>query len=301
MRKAQTDFIQNTVNRDIKENSKRFWSYIKSKRQEPAGISSLLNKDGFLHSDSHIKAEILNHQFQSVYTKEDTTTLPDKGNSTIKSMNDIYITENGVIKLLKDLNPHKASGPDQIPTRLLKLCASELAPAVVRVFQTSLDSGTVPSDWKEALVTPLFKKREGNVASNYRPVSLTSVVSKILEHIVHSSIMRHLDHYNILTDCQHGFRSRRSCESQLTSTIQGIAEILKSGKDQIDVILLDFAKAFDKVPHKRLLHKLCHYGVRGKTLQWITSCLSSRTQQVLVEGCESEKLGVLFGVPQAQC
>jgi hypothetical protein len=151
MRKAQTDFIQNTVNRDIKENSKRFWSYIKSKRQEPAGISSLLNKDGFLHSDSHIKAEILNHQFQSVYTKEDTTTLPDKGNSTIKSMNDIYITENGVIKLLKDLNPHKASGPDQIPTRLLKLCASELAPAIVRISQTSLDSGTVPSDWKEAI------------------------------------------------------------------------------------------------------------------------------------------------------
>ena len=214
----------------------------------------LLNKDGFLHSDSQIKAEIFNHQFQSVYTKEDTTTLPDKDNSTTKSMNDIYITENGVIKLLKDLNPHKASGPDQIPTRLLKLCASELAPAIVRVFQTSLDSGTVPSDWKEALITPLFKKGERNVASNYRPVSLTSVVSKIL--IVHSSIMRHLDHHNILTDCQHGFRSRRSCESQLISNIQGIAEKLKSVKDQIDVIYLDFAKAFDKVPHKRLLHKL---------------------------------------------
>ena len=72
-------------------------------------------------------------------------------------MNDIYITENGVIKLLKDLNPHKASGPDQIPTRLLKLCASELSHAIVRIFQTSLDSGTVPSDWKEALITPLFK------------------------------------------------------------------------------------------------------------------------------------------------
>jgi hypothetical protein len=130
----------------------------------------------------------------------------------------------------------------------MKLCASELAPAIVRVFQTSLISGTVPSDWKEAFITPLFKKGERNVASNYRPVSLTSVVSKIL--------MRHLDHHNILTDCQHGFRSRRSCESQLISTIQGIAEKLKSVKDQIDVIYLDFAKAFDKVPHKRLLHKL---------------------------------------------
>lgn len=89
---------------------------------------------------------MFNHQFQSVYTKEDTTTLQVKGNSTIKSMNDIYITENGVIKLFKDLNPHKASGPDQIPTRLLKLCASDLAPAIARVFQASLNSGTVPSD-----------------------------------------------------------------------------------------------------------------------------------------------------------
>ena len=186
------------------------------------------NKDGFLHSDSQIKEEILNHHFQSVYTKEDTTTLPDKGNSTIKSMNDICITENGVIKHLKDLNPHKASGPDQILTRLLKLCASGLAPASVSVFQTSLDSGTIPSDWKEALITPLFKKGERNVASKYRPVSLTSVVSKILEHIIHSSIMRHINHHNILTDCQHGFRSRRSCESQLISTTQGIAEKLKS-------------------------------------------------------------------------
>ena len=113
--------------------------------------------------------------------------------------------------------------------------------------------------------------------------------------------MRHLDHHNILTDCQHGFRSRRSCESQLISTIQGIAEKLKSGKYQIDVIPVDFAYAFDKVPHQRLLHKLCHYGVRGKTLQWIISFLSSRTQQVLVEGRESAKLDVLFGVPQAPC
>ena len=169
----------------------------------------------------------------------------------MKSMNDIWITENGVIKLLKDRNPHKPSGPDQIPTRLLKLCASELAPAI---YQTSLDSGTVPSDWKEALITPLFKKGERNVASNYRPVSLTSVVSKILEHIVHSSIMRHLDHHNILTDCQHSFLSRRSCESQLISTIQGIAQKLISGKDKIDVILLDFAKAFDKFQHNRFLH-----------------------------------------------
>ena len=115
------------------------------------------------------------------------------------------------------------------------------------------------------------------------------------------SIMNTTISISILTDCQHGFRSRRSCDSQLISTIQRIAEKLKKsvnnrklGKDQIDVILrvLEFAKAFDKVPHKRLLHK---------PYEWITSFLSSKTQQVLVEGCESAKLDVLSGVAQAQC
>jgi len=110
--------------------------------------------------------------------------------------------------------------------------------------------------------------------------------------------MKHLTCYNILTPNQHGFRSKRSCETQLISTIQGIAKNLKSGKDQVDVILLDFAKAFDKVPFQRLRHKLHFYGIRHNTLQWISSFLNSRTNQVLVEGSISEKLEVLSGVPQ---
>ena len=101
-----------------------------------------------------------------------------------------------------------------------------------------------------------------------------------------------------MSNSQHGFRSRRSCETQLITTIQGIAKQLRSSKDQVDVILLDFAKTFDKVPHERLLYKLHYYGVRGDTLKWIQSFLSSRSQQVLVEGSKSSKLDVLSGVPQ---
>lgn len=225
--------------------------------------------------------------------------MPDKGQSPFKGMNDITISENGVLKLLKNLNPYKASGPDQISTRFLRMCASEITPALTLLYQSSLNAGTVPSDWKEALVTPLFKKGDRTAAANYRPVSLTSsVVSKILEHIIHSTIMKHLDNLKILTDCQHGFRSKRSCESQLISTIQGISEKLKTGRDQVDIILLDFAKAFDKVPHRRLVYKLDYYGVRGMTLKWISSFLSSHSQQVMVEGCTSGKLDVLSGVPQ---
>jgi hypothetical protein len=109
--------------------------------------------------------------------------------------------------------------------------------------------------------------------------------------------MSHFDRYNILTDKQHGFRSRRSCETQLVTTIQKIAQNLTS-KGHVDVILLDFAKAFDKVPHRRLLHKLKFYGVDGTTLVWISSFLSNRKQLVLLDGVKSSEKEVLSGVPQ---
>ena len=135
-------------------------------------------------------------------------------------------------------------------------------------------------------MTPLYKKGPRNIAANYRPASLTSVVSKMLEHMIFSSSMKHLNSYKTLTPSQHGFRSKRSCETQLISTIQGISKNLKSRKDQVDVILLDFAKAFDKVPFQRLLLKLNYYCIRDNTFKWIPSFLHERTKQVLVEGTE---------------
>ena len=116
---------------------------------------------------------------------------------------------------------------------------------MTRLYQHSLDTGETPTDWKNAFVVPIFKKGEKHVPSNYRPVSLTSIACKVLEHVVHSSVMRHFDKNQILTDKQHGFRARRSCETLLISTIQEIARNMTQ-KGQVDVILLDFAKAFDK-------------------------------------------------------
>ena len=110
--------------------------------------------------------------------------------------------------------------------------------------------------------------------------------------------MRHFDQQNILTEKQHGFRKRRSTVSQLISTIQGMTSKLISGKDQVDVILLNFAKAFDKVPHQRLLYKLNYYGIRGVTLKWIEAFLGCRKQQVLLDGSKSQQADVISGVPQ---
>ena len=166
------------------------------------------------HSDSDTKANILNEQFSSVFNKdEDISTIPDMGPSPHDPVGHITITESGVQKIFAGLNPHKATGPDQLPARLLKEAATELTPVFTLFFQASVDQGIIPDDWKTANVVPIFKKGDRSKAENYRPVSLTSIACKALEHIVTSTIMKHLDTYNILTDAQHGFRKRRSCET----------------------------------------------------------------------------------------
>ena len=122
-------------------------------------------------------------------------------------------------------------------------------------------------------------------------MSLTAICCKVLEHIITSKIRKHLSQHKILHDSQHGFRSKRSCETQLFISIQDLAKSLADG-NQIDIILLDFSKAFDKVPPERLIHKLNYYGIRDKNLNWITDFLGNRQQQVLLNGIASSKLSV---------
>ena len=158
----------------------------------------------------------------------------------------ININRSGLLKLLLNINIHKSDGPDNVPGRLLKLCANELVDVYQILFQVSLDLGVVPPDWKEANVVPLFKKGDISKPENYRPISLTSLSCKLLEHVVHSNIMCHLDRFKVLDNAQHGFRKKRSCATQLISTLNEFADCLNK-KEQIDAILLDFSKAFDKV------------------------------------------------------
>lgn len=295
---AYKNYIEDMISPELTNNPKRFWSFIKSKRCETTGVAPLRDTDGLTYSDGKSKANILNQQFSSVFNSdEDVSTIPDKGPSPHPAMDNITVTENGVCKLLRNLNIHKASGPDEIPTRLIKEQAENLAPIFTTFFQASITQGKLPSDWKEANVVPIFKKGEKCKAANYRPVSLTVVICKILEHIICSSISKHLEKHGILTDAQHGFRKNRSCESQLILTVQDLAKSMDLGK-QTDLILLDFSKAFDKVPHERLLYKAMYYGVRGSTLQWIRDFLSGRNQRVIVDGKSSNNAPVQSGVPQ---
>ena len=293
-RSTHNNYINNMISDD--NTNKKFYSFIKSKRTDNSGISPLRD-DGTLHSAPSEKAEILNRQFSSVFTRENLHSVPHMGESPYHTAPDITVTEKGVLKLLNGLNPHKASGPDEISTRFLKTTATAKAPILTVIFQSSIDQGKVPDDWKSANVTPLFKKGDKAKASNYRPVSLTSVCCKIVQHIIHSQVIRHLETNNMLADEQHGFRKRRSCESQLINTVEDLTRGLNA-RQQIDAILLDFSKAFDKVPHERLAMKLHYYGARGHTLHWIKSFLSDRQQRVVVDGVSSKPAPVTSGVPK---
>ena len=212
-------------------------------------------------------------------------------------MPEIQVNEPGILKLLQNLKPHKAGGPDNIKPIILKQLAIEIAPILTFIFNTSLETGEVPSDWRNANVVPIYKKGSRYNASNYRPISLTCICCKILEHVIATAIMTHSDINNMLSPFQHGFRRNRSCETQLLQFTTDIANILAADK-QTDVPVMDFSKAFDKVGHGQLLHKLGHYGIRGRTQRWIHGFLSGRTQEVVVEGQHSDRVPVTSGVPQ---
>ena len=206
-------------------------------------------------------------------------------------MNDIAVSKDGVIKLLKGLNPSKALGPDELHHRVLK----ELGPVFAHLFRQSIDIGEIPKEWSLTNICPLFKKSDRSLACDYCPVSLTCVPCKLLGHIVCSNIMAHLDEYKLLSDRQHAFRKGHSCETQLTTVINDWAKILDNS-GQVDTFILDFQKAFDTTPHELLKSKLFSYGIGGKILKWIDFFLCFRQQRV--NGVKCNWAPVLSGVPQ---
>ena len=144
----------------------------------------------------------------------------------------------------------------------------------------------IPSDWTKANVSPVFKKGNKNDPANYRPISLTCILYKVMEHIIASKLTQHPNQHNVLYDLQHGFRERRSCKTQLIQLVEDLGRQLVTGK-QVDLILLDFSKAFDNVSHPKLLFKLSQHGVIGNTLNWIIVLLVGLTQAVMLEGDSS--------------
>jgi hypothetical protein len=180
---------------------------------------------------------------------------------------------------------------------MLKETAEVICVPLQKIFENSMNTGIVPDDWREANVTPIFKKGAHHKCENYRPVSLTSQVSKLFETILRDKIVKHLEEHHLISDSQHGFREGRSCLTNLLTFFEEVS----SGVDEkypVDTIYLDFSKAFDKVPHIRLVKKLEAHGISGKVSNWIENWLAGRKQRVVLSGSSSGWLPVTSGVPQ---
>ena len=263
-----------------------------------AGIEDLQDKNGILQNEDQAKAEVLNDFFTSVFTIEDTLHIPEVSwQFSGAKLETIVITPDCVRQKLKAIKVTSSPGPDGVPSRVLFEAADAICAPLTSLFQKSLSSGCLPEDWKLGTVVPIHRKGCKSVPANYRPISLTSVVCKVLEAIIRNQLMDFLVETGQISRHQHGFRPRRSCSTQLLEVIEEWSRSLEESKP-IDAIYLDFRKAFDAVPHRRLLSKLAAYSIAGNLLTWIGAFLTGRRQQVSVRGCLSQWSPVTSGVPQ---
>ena len=241
-------------------------------------------------------AELFNDYFSSIVSGSDKTTQTDNPSSpTDCNLSELILSPDDVLAALLSLDTNKATGPDEIPPRLLKECAHQIAPSLCLLFNQSLRHGSLPEEWKLANIIPIHKKGDISNVENYRPISLLCVTSKVLERCV----LRNLRDYlmSLINSAQHGFIPGRSCTTQLVEVLHYIGSILDSGK-QTDIIFMDMSKAFDKVSHTALINKLQQYNIGGSLLQWFTSYLYDRQQRVTTLGATSSKKPVCSGVPQ---
>jgi hypothetical protein len=297
---SENTFLSTSLGVMLRESQKRFWSYVKFKTKgQHCSVPTLKTPDGTLLTEPKEKADLINNYFQSVFTREVPSDYPVFPSKTDKlfSLADITLTRVGIVKLIQNLNQYKACGPDEISPKLLKLAPEEFSDFLLVLYNKCFELKNIPTVWKSANVTPVFKKGNRSFPENYRPISLTSVLCKMFEHIVTSNLATFLEANNLFCNDQFGFRKNRSCEFQLHRVCQDLAFILDN-KEEADLVFLDFSKAFDKVSHPLLLHKLKAYGLQIDIVSLIKSFLANRTQRVVVDGWSSEPVDVTSGVPQ---
>ena len=279
-------------------NIKQFWKYVNSRLKTRPSINSLRRDDNSAADSDQEKCELFNKIFTSVFTKEDCTSIPQyQLDGCHSSLTDITITPAIVFDKLTQLNPNKAPGPEGWPLFCLKECAQELSSPLSFLYNKSLECSVLPKHWKEALITPVHKKGDRSNVSNYRPISLTSPICRILESIIKDNIQDHLMTNNVILPHQHGFTPGRSCSTQLLLAMNDWTKALDDGHS-VDILYFDFAKAFDSVPHNRLISKLQGCGISGKLLAWVKNFLVGRKQKVLLNSHASDWSSVSSGVPQ---
>jgi len=276
---------------------KAFWKYVNSRVKTRPTIDELRKSDGSSTSSQVEMVNMFNEYFSSVFTSEDDFVPAFHGDSSPSVLDTLVITPQMVWSKLTNLECGKSPGPDGWPTELVRNTADLICLPLSLLYNKSLTDGVLPDDWKKAYVTPLHKSGPRSLVSNYRPVSLTSTIVKIMESILKDNILSHILDNELVSPFQFGFLPGRSCLTQLLNTMDHFTKALDGGYC-VDVIYLDFRKAFDSVPHKRLLCKLASFGIQGNILKWIENFLSDRKQQVVLNGHVSRSTSVISGVPQ---
>ena len=279
MNKAKKDYELN-ISKKVKTDPKLTWQSIKSKTKMRTGIPELYtDKDRkILTKSDNEKAETLSKFFSSVYVKEPPGVIPSLPDKNITDyMQHLEITPGMVEKKLSELDVNKSCGPDGIHPKLLKMLSKELSVPLSFIMNSSLISSKVPSDWKQANISAIFKKGDSTEPGNYRPVSLTSIVCKVMEKIIRDHIVQHMLKNNLFSSKQFGFMSKRSTVLQLLNVIDKWSDAIDKG-DNIDCVYFDFKKAFDTVAHRRLSQKLKVYGITDPFLSWISDFLTDRIQ-----------------------
>ena len=214
-----------------------------------------------------------------------------------KTLEKVDVSSALIVEAMKQLSERAAPGPDGVPAILLRRCSSSLSVPLSVLWTVSMESGKVPGILKEGIITPVFKGGNRSDCADYRPIVLTSHVAKTFERVIVERLLRHLEECELMNPNQHGFRRGRSCTSQLLQHYYNVIRVLESGRD-VDVVYLDFSKAFDKVDLGVLLLKLRGMGIKGALLSWLQAFLIGRRHRVSVDGHLSDWGQVISGVPQ---
>ena len=279
------------------DSTKSFWKTCRLLyKQSSSGVPVLSAPDGSSVCSNLGKAALLNEHFAKCFNHAVPPLVPPTANGAALP-DDFLCSEEWVLNNLASLDVTKASGPDEVSAHMLKFTAVSVSPSITTLFNMSLSLGCVPAEWKVARVTPVPKVSKPTLPDHFRPISLLSILSKILERHICILIRDHLTYHSLLSDHQWGFRPGRSTTSALLSTLSDWHDELDHGND-ICAVFFDYRKAFDSVPHLPLVEKLMDFFLDPSIVTWITSYLCDRMQSVVIDGESSNLVRVVSGVPQ---
>ena len=258
-------------------NPARFYEYVNRKMKTRYSIPTLKTADSNIASSDKDKADMLNDVFHEVFTVDNNIKVKLASFSTyqLPPMADIEVAPEDIVKSVNNLKGSLSRTPDNIPAYFFKEIASSILPILAHLFNLLLSTGSIPSQWKKAIITPIYKKGSHDSLSNYKPISLTSVMCRILENIIANKVMDYLLTSNILSEYQFGFIPNRSTCSQLLKTLNHWFTNLDQGIN-VDIVYTDISKAFDTVSHKKLLDVLKSHGILNNVLNWIQTFICNR-------------------------